>query len=82
MYSNRIGECIKLTLSHQKGGEWFYRFNLKVTERIYTILSLTWISYVLTEFNVWETQNITCTRAWLTIYLTASGPTEQAISCC
>lgn len=38
------------------------------------------ISHILTTFNVSGTQNITCTTAWLTIYLTASGPTEQAVS--
>ena len=32
--------------------------------------------HILTIFNVSATQNITCTEAWLTIYLTASGPTR------
>ena len=35
----------------------------------------------ITMFNVWGTQNMACTTAWFTMYLTASGPAEQTKDC-
>ena len=58
------------------------KYNRLAKQKRHRWLSICWRSHILTEFSVWDTQNITCTRAWLTIYLTASGPTEQTIPCC